>query len=128
MDPMTLSVGDVLVYSESCDDPSVIRLGYVMSVTATHAVVQVQYLQPAAAIVITFVRSWRNDDDSLDRKRRVSRASDFSPACHNVENGCFVTVVVLQKNHTLDFASKKHLESSFSGYCCRCQGSFEWLS
>ena len=40
MNPMTLSVDDVLVYSESCDDPSVIRLGYVMSVTATHAVVQ----------------------------------------------------------------------------------------
>ena len=66
MDPMTLSVDDVLVYSESCDDPSVIRLGYVMSVTATHAVVQ--YLQPAAATVITFVRSWRNDDDHLDLK------------------------------------------------------------
>ena len=40
MDPTTLFVDDVLVYSESCDDPSVIRLGYVMSVTATHAVVQ----------------------------------------------------------------------------------------
>ena len=37
MDPMSLSVGDVLVYSESCDDPSMIRLGYVMSVTVTHA-------------------------------------------------------------------------------------------
>ena len=40
MDPMSLSVGDVLVYSEPCDDPSVIRIGYVMSVTVTHAVVQ----------------------------------------------------------------------------------------
>ena len=40
MDPMTLSVDDVLVYLESCGDPSVIRVGYVMSVTATHAVVQ----------------------------------------------------------------------------------------
>ena len=41
MDPMSLSVGGVLVlvYSESCDGPSVIRLGYVMSVTATHVVV-----------------------------------------------------------------------------------------
>jgi hypothetical protein len=109
MDPMTLSVDDVLVYSESCDDPSMIRLGYVMSVTATHAVVQ--YLQPAAATVITFVRSWRNDEDHLDLRRRVVQPSGFSPVCHNVENGCFITVVVLQKNHTLDSASKKYLES-----------------
>ena len=109
MDPMTLSVDDVLVYSESCDDPSMIRLGYVMSVTATHAVVQ--YLQPAAATVITFVRSWRNDEDHLDLRRRVVQPSGFSPVCHNVENGCFVTVVVLQKNHTLDSTSKKYLES-----------------
>ena len=99
MDPMTLS----------CDDLSVIRLGYVMSITATHAVVQ--YLQPATATVITFVRSWRNDDDHLDLKRHVARPSGFSPVCHNVENGCFVTAVVLQKSHTLDYASKKYLES-----------------
>ena len=79
------------------------------SVTATHAVVQ--YLQPVATTVITFVRSWRNDDDHLDLKRRVSRPPGFSSVCHNVENGCFVTFVVLQKNHTLDFASRKYLES-----------------
>ena len=109
MDPMTLSVDDVLVYSESCDDPSVIRLGYVMSVTATHAVVQ--FLQPAAATVVTFVRMWKNDDDHLDLKRRVARPVGFSPVCHDVENGCFVTVAVLQKNHTLDSASRKYLES-----------------
>ena len=110
MDPMTLSVDDVLVYSESCDDPSMtVRLGLVMSVTATHAVVQ--YLQPAAATVVTFVRVWKNDEDSSDLKRRVLQPSGFSPVCHNVENGCFVTVVVLQKNHTLDSASRKYLES-----------------
>ena len=68
-------------------------------------------MQPVAATVITFVRSWRNDDDHLDLKRRVVRPSGFSPVCHNVENGCFVTVVVLQKNHTLDYASKKYLKS-----------------
>ena len=61
--------------------------------------------------MVTFVRSWKNDEDRLDLKRRVSRPSGFSPVCHNVENGCFVTVVVLQKNHTLDSASKKYLES-----------------
>ena len=79
-----------------------------MSVSATHAVVQ--YLQPAATVV-TFVRFWKNDEDSLDLKRRVLQPSGFSPVCHNVENGCFVTVVVLQKNHTLDSASRKYLES-----------------
>ena len=104
-----LSVDDVLVYSESCDDPSVIRLGRVISVTATHAVVH--YLQPAAATVVTFVNVWENNEDSSDLKRRVLQPSGFSPVCHNVENGCFVTVVVLQKNHTLDSASRKYLES-----------------
>ena len=93
MDPMTLSVDDVLVYSESFGDPSVIRLGYVMSVTATHDVVQ--YLQLVVATVITFVRSWINDDDHLDLKRRVARPAGFSLVCHNVENGCFLTVVGL---------------------------------
>ena len=97
------------MYSESYDDPSVIRLGYVVSVTATHAVVQC--LQPVAATVFTFVRSWRNDDDHLDLERRVARPAGFSPVCHNAENGCFVTVVALQKNHTLDSASKKYPES-----------------
>ena len=86
-----------------------IRLGYVMSVTATHAVVQ--FLRPAAATVVTFVRMWKNDDDHLDLKRRVARPVGFSPVCHDVENGCFVTVAVLQKNHTLDSASRKYLES-----------------
>ena len=70
-----------------------IRLGYVMSVTAAHAVVQ--YLQLAAATVVTFVMLWRNDEDSLDPKRRVLRASSFSPVCHDVEHGCFVIVAVL---------------------------------
>ena len=109
MDPMTLSVDDVLVYSESCDDASVIRLGYVMFVTPTHAIVH--FLQPVAATVITFVRLWRNDDDHLDLRRRVARPVGFSPVCHDVENICCVTVVALQKNHTLDSASKKYLES-----------------
>ena len=61
--------------------------------------------------MINFVRSWRNDDDHLDMKRRVARPAGFSPVCHNAENGCFVIVVVLQKNHTLDSASKNYLES-----------------
>ena len=109
MDPMTLSVDDVLVYSESCDDPSIVSLGRVMSVTAAHAVVQ--FLQPVAATVVTFVRFWKNDEDSSDLKRRVLQPSGFSPVCFDVENNCFITVVVLQKNHTLDSASKKYLES-----------------
>ena len=75
MDPTTLSVDDVLVYSESCDDPSMIRLGLVMSVTATHAAVH--YLQPAAATVVTFVRFWKNDEDSSDLKRRVLQPVGF---------------------------------------------------
>ena len=35
------------------------------------------------------------------------------PVCHdhNVENGCFATIAVLQKNHTFNSASKKCLES-----------------
>ena len=109
MDPMTLSVDDVLVYSESCDDSSMISLGLVTSVTAAHAVVQ--FLQPAAATVVTFVRSWKNDEDSSDLKRRVLQPSGFSPVCFNVENNCFITVVVVRKNHTLDSAPRKYLES-----------------
>ena len=60
---------------------------------------------------MTFVNVWKNNEDSSDLKRRVLQPSGFSPVCHNVENGCFVTVVVLQKNHTLDSASRKYLES-----------------
>ena len=80
-----------------------------MSVTIAHAVVQ--YLQLVAVIVVTFVWLWRNAEDSLDLERRVLRPSGFSPVCHNVKNGCFVIVAVLQKNHTLDSTSRKHLES-----------------
>ena len=55
---------------------------------------------------------WKNDEDHLDLKTTCSAdLSGFSPVCHDVENGCFVTVVVLQKNHTLDSASRKYLES-----------------
>ena len=44
-------------------------------------------------------------------RKDTSNCSGFSLVCHNVENGCFVTVVVLQKNHVLDSASRKYLES-----------------
>ena len=41
----------------------------------------------------------------------IVRSFRFSPVCRNVEIDCFVIVVVLQKNHTLDSASKKYFES-----------------
>ena len=78
-------------------------------VSATHAVVQ--YLQPAAATVVIFVRLWVNGEDDLDQTRRVLQPSGFSAVLHNVENGCCATVAVLQKNHTLNSASRKCLES-----------------
>ena len=89
--------------------PSDVSLGRVLHASADGA--SVHCLKPAAAKVVTFVNQWQQDDDESELLRRVQQPAGYSPLVVQVNYNCFITTVTLQKNHTLDSASKKYLES-----------------
>ena len=105
---LELVPGDVLVYSSE-SHPSDVSLGRVLHASADGA--SVHCLKPAAAKVVTFVNQWQQDDDESELLRRVQQPAGYSPLVVQVNYNCFITTVTLQKNHTLDSASKKYLES-----------------
>ena len=105
---LELVPGDVLVYSSE-SHPSDVSLGRVLHASADGA--SVHYLKPAAAKVVTFVNQWHQEDDETELLRRIQQPAGFTPLVVQTSYTCYITTVTLQKNHTLDSASKKYLES-----------------